>query len=324
MYKLIVLLIISFLSCNGANVPETEQEQTGLLKNLRITSDGVKRSYHLYVPENSNNKPIVVLLHGNGGSHNQIIGLTPAKAPHKVWLDLAEQDGFLIVVPNGLKASNGRRGWNDCRTGITVIPNTDDVGFINDLLAKIHGQYSYDKRKVYVAGTSNGGHLAYRLAQESPDRITAFASIVSSMPTNSECSSSTVPVSALIMNGTKDKILPYDGGPIAPKGDDDRGSVLSTQESVDFWVRRNQTNNTPIEEKMPNTSFSDGSRATKYTYVNGKNNTEVVHYKVINAGHTEPSIAQRHANAYLLIVGRQNSDFEMAEEIWEFFKTKNK
>jgi len=39
-------------------------------------------------------------------------------------------------------------------------------------------------------------------------------------------------------------------------------------------------------------------------------------------GHIEPSIAQRAWRAYLTLVGPQNSDFEVAEEAWRFFRTK--
>ena len=58
----------------------------------------------------------------------------------------------------------------------------------------------------------------------------------------------------------------------------------------------------------------------KYSYVNGVNDSEVLLYRVNNGGHTEPSIAERYANIWKLIVGNQNGDVEMAEEVWDFFK----
>jgi len=45
-----------------------------------------------------------------------------------------------------------------------------------------------------------------------------------------------------------------------------------------------------------------------------------MHYEVVNGGHTEPSIQERYSNLYKLIVGNQNGDIEMAQEIWGFFR----
>jgi polyhydroxybutyrate depolymerase len=41
-----------------------------------------------------------------------------------------------------------------------------------------------------------------------------------------------------------------------------------------------------------------------------------------NGGHVEPSISQKVRPAYELIVGKQNHDFECAEEAWSFFRDK--
>jgi len=46
--------------------------------------------------------------------------------------------------------------------------------------------------------------------------------------------------------------------------------------------------------------------------------------EVVGGGHTEPSIAERYSNLFLLVVGNQNGDFEMAEEVWGFFSDKSK
>jgi len=122
------------------------------------------------------------------------------------------------------------------------------------------------------------------------------------------------------MNGTEDPLVPYEGGQIASN----RGLVLSTDASVDYWVNRNGTDIVPIVENLPDTNPNDESTIEKSTYPNGDNNTEVVLYKVIGGGHTEPSLEERFGPIYLAIVGVQNGDVEMAHEIWDFFKDKVK
>ena len=46
--------------------------------------------------------------------------------------------------------------------------------------------------------------------------------------------------------------------------------------------------------------------------------------KLNNGGHTEPSISERYSSIWLSIVGNQNGDIEMANEVWDFFKTKTR
>jgi len=45
----------------------------------------------------------------------------------------------------------------------------------------------------------------------------------------------------------------------------------------------------------------------------------VVLYEVRGGGHTEPGLRERYGRLYRLIVGPQNHDTEMAEEVWRFF-----
>ena len=319
MIRIICLaLLIVLTSCNRNEDSESEYENLKL--NQEITIEGSQRDYHIYVPDNTVNKPVVILLHGNGGNFDDVIGQTSVQSPQKKWLDLAESNEFILVVPNGSLGSNNKRGWNDCRTDADGSPQTNDVLFINQLLDKIDQEYNYNENKMYVAGISNGGHMAMRLALEIPEKVTAFAAVVASMPENSQCTSSSIPISALFMNGTEDPILPYNGGQMAGN----RGLVKSTDESIAFWTNRNNISTSPIELILNNSNSSDDSSVVKYSYLNGSNSTEVELYKIISGGHTEPSISERYGNFYLSLVGNQNGDIEMANEIWDFFKDKSK
>lgn len=316
--KSIIFLILLTLGCSKIEIsPEIDK---GLLKNQNINIGGIERNYHIFIPNNPTNAPVVFLFHGNGGSNDDLLGLTNVKAPYKVWLDIASQENLIIIVPNGTLGSNNSRGWNDCRNDAPTNPTSDDVQFISDLLDFVQAKYKSNPSKVFAVGTSNGGHFAIRLAQEIPNKITAFASIVASNSVNSKCANSNVKVSALIMNGTDDPIMPYNGGQMASN----RGEVFSTENTVSYWVQRNATNTTPEISDLPDINTTDGSNITKYLYKNGGNGTEVVLYRVNNGGHTEPSKVERYSSLFLLVVGKQNGDIEMANEIWNFFKDKTK
>jgi len=268
----------------------------GWHKNQTIDVSGTSRNFHLYLPKNVTNAPIVILLHGNRSDSDELMGFTNLKAPYEAWVGIAQEENIILVVPNGTDGSSGHRG----------------IDFVLN-------EHNANSSKVFAVGTSNGGHMAMRLAQEIPDKLKAFAAIVASNSINSKCTKSTLPISALFMNGTEDPINPYGGGKI--KGN--RGEVLSAQETTAYWVNRNQTDTSHTITDFTDTNTSDKSTLKKHLYVNGINNTEVAFYEVIGGGHTEPSIAQRYGGFFKdFIVGEQNGDIEMADEVWNFFKNK--
>lgn len=319
MRNIIFLLSVTFFISCQALAFQKDYDKDHLILNEKIFIDGEKRNYHIYVPDNHENRPLVILLHGNRGSSNQVLGRSIISSPQKIWLRLAEENNFIVVAPNGSKGPEKHRGWNDCRTDAVGNPSTNDVLFISELLKKIETQYNHDPQRVFVAGVSNGGIMANRLAMEIPEKITAFASIVSSMPINSACADAETPISALFMNGTEDPLLPYDGGHIKSE----RGEVKATDACINYWTARNGTETEPEETNIEDINKTDGSTATKYHYKNGTNNTEVVLYKISNGGHTEPSLEEHYRFLYKRIVGNQNKDFEMAVAIWDFFKDKS-
>lgn len=314
----ILSVIILAIGCHKSNLDQ--EIEKGLLKNQVINVGGTDRNYHLYIPSSPSGAPVVFLFHGNGSSYDDMLGLSGVKAPYKVWLDIASKENLIIVVPNGTIGSSGSRGWNDCRSDNTTNPTSDDVQFIINLLDSIEERYSSNPLKVFAVGTSNGGDFAIRLAQEIPDRLTAFAAVIASNAFNSACSNSTTKVSALFMNGTDDPIMPYNGGAMTSN----RGEVCSTDSTISYWVKRNSTDINPDTTDMTDINTTDNSTVTKLLYKNGSNGTEVALYKVNNGGHTEPSISERYSSLFLLAVGNQNGDIEMADEVWDFFKNKTK
>ncbi len=313
-----ILTLMLLMSCNETE--DNPDSEPILRLDETLIVDGMTRSYHIQHPQDPDNKPLVIVLHGHGGSSDQSLGMGLGKNPQKIWLDVAKEHQFLVVVPNGEPGIEGNRGWNDCRLDAPANPTTDDVTFIKSLLDDIASNYNHDVNKVYVAGVSNGAMMAQRLVEEIPEKIAAFASIVNNRPGNSACVISDEPVSALYMNGTVDLLVPYEGGQIAS----DRGLVISTDQSIAHWVQRNQTDLSPTIELFEDINTNDNSTVEKYTYDNGLNNTQVILYKVIGGGHTEPSLVENYSQAYLNIVGEQNEDIEMAEEIWKFFEDKSK
>ena len=165
--------------------------------------------------------------------------------------------------------------------------------------------------------------MALRLAIELSEQITAVAAVGAAMAKTSACGTPAHPVSVLFMHGTADPILPYKGGEVTI-GLAKRGSVISTDASVQYWVKYDQTKTEAEVKKFPPRSPGEHESVTRYIYCCGSEGTAVALYKIENGGHTEPSIKERYSGLFKGIVGSQNGDIEMAEEVWQFFKDKQK
>ena len=69
--------------------------------------------------------------------------------------------------------------------------------------------------RVYVAGASNGGMMALRLACERTGRLAAVAVVIANQPwPQVERCRPTVPLPLILINGTDDPLMPWGGGPV--------------------------------------------------------------------------------------------------------------
>lgn len=222
------------------------------------TADGRIRTHRVYVPASlpAHPVPLLVALHGGMGNNLQF--------ERNSGFDLlAERFGFIVVYPNGVGRGpdEGRfRTWN---AGICCGPamrqRVDDVGFVRQLIGTIESTFPIDRTRVFAAGHSNGGLMAYRLACELSDRIVAVGAQSGGLGL-SACAP-THPVSLLHIHGTADENVPIGGG-VGPRsvagvsfpsaewstrtvadalGCDDRPVVATdpTHPGVEIQIRRN-------------------------------------------------------------------------------------
>lgn len=184
---------------------------------LTLTSGGLERSAELVIPpaySTAQKPPLVILLHGAGGSG--------AIALEKDgWAKKANQEGFLVVAPDGLptrvrQEANFRtnpRVWNSGQLRpISPRAMVNDVAFINQLLDELKTKAPYDEQRVYCVGHSNGGGMTFRLAAELSERFAAVGTVAGQMVLDNPQPKKPVPMLYLI--GTEDPLLPLAGGEI--------------------------------------------------------------------------------------------------------------
>jgi polyhydroxybutyrate depolymerase len=250
----------------------------------------------------------------------------PRAGGTQAWQSLAEQEKFLLVVPNAVNPETGdtqgdQQSWNDCRlpvAGTRTNTTADDVGFVRQIITWARTNYQIDNQRVYATGASNGGMMSYRLAIELSDRIAAVAVFIANLPAASECKPASQPVPIAIINGTKDPIMPWDGGNILGDG----GKVLSTPATVAYWLKVNHSAGRSVQiHHLPDRDESDNSYIISNFYPATNRGAEVLFDRVEGGGHTMPSIeyqVPRFVQRRLL--GVQNHDLEGAKAAWMFLR----
>lgn len=268
-------------------------------------------SFHIPKKLRKRRRSLVICLHDGGSTPEDMVRLT-----RRSFNRLAEADNFIVAYP---KALNGY--WNDGRqdsVSLSHYRNIDDVGFIAKVMDFAVDSFKIEKERIFVTGFSEGGLMTFRLACELTSKIEAFAVVAASLALDQivECTPDTT-ISFMMINGTRDPILPYEGGQIIIDTKES-GSVLSVEEAINYWRMENGCMEKSVSRDVPNTDTFDETRSERTTWDNCKNKDKIVLVEVINGGHTWPG-GRQFTNEK--IVGKVSQDFDAAEMIWRFFKT---
>lgn len=303
MYKVkyMIIYVLILMSAYSSNL----KSQT---KNGNIIVDDIKRTYLIHIPELKNlnaNLPLVIVLHGHGGTGKQIM-------KESGFNEYSDKDTFVVVYPNGIN-----KGWNDGRE-LNGNEDYDDVKFISQLIDNIIFEYKIDTNRIFATGISNGGIFSFYLADKLSNRFLAIAPVAANIPANLvKDYNLKYPTSLLLINGTEDPLIKYEGGKVGFKIGKYRGWTISTDSTISIFKNLNKCKDKPEITDMPDIIEEDDCQAVRYEYDNGLMNSDVTLIKIINGGHTWPGGKQ-----YLpkFVVGNVCRDFDAADVIWKFFK----
>jgi polyhydroxybutyrate depolymerase len=302
----------------------TSMPHAAVVTPVDITRPEGSRHYLFAEPDHlaSGKHPLVILLHGHGGSAEQLLGQEGTAAPLSVWLKIADREQVLIAAAEGLKGADNKRGWNDCRADAPNNPQVDDTGFINAIIDKEIALHDADPARIYVMGFSNGAIMTYRLSTDLGPKLAGFAAVSGSMAAKSTCPVPKNPLSALIVFGTVDPLVPYDGGEVRLFTSQGRGTVTAIESSVTVWRKLDKLDEPSVSIDIAHLDDKDKTRAHRTVWGSDPHKLQVEFLKIDQGGHIEPSISQHPGRIYQMIVGAQNGDVEIAEEAWAFFKDK--
>ena len=260
------------------------------------------RNFVSYIPswvtEDTAPLPILILLHGAGGDGRSF-------AQGSGFISLAERDGILLIFPDG-----ENRVWND---GIDRADDrdADDVGFILDLIEFASERVNIDRNRIFVAGFSNGGGMAHRLACEAPETFAGVAAVGALMD-NKLPESCTLenPLSALIMHGTEDSVVLFGRG--MRHVETLETISLSPTEATDFWVAANNCETTRRIRRLKD-DFREDNLSTRVTfYEDCEGGAEVAFYVINGMDHVWPALGEEYRDVNTGVP-------DAATAIWDFF-----
>ena len=283
---------------------------SGTLSKASLDVGGLTRSYRTYVPKGlPQGAPLVVVMHGSGEGP-QGIRMGTGYAFER----LADQHGFAVVYPKSYASD-----WNDCsRIGDKELTGViaDDAAYLAAMVDKLVGELRVDPARVFATGVSNGGSMAMRLALEQPSRYRAVAAVVANVPApqNFQCKPAAQATSVMIMNGTEDPLVPYEGGEINLLGLFYKGGpIISSRASAQYfaaWARLSGPSQT--SEK----SVAEGVRVEQNRWSSVGAKTEVELVTIHGGGHGLPQPYARRPR----LLGPSPMEPDGSAMIWAFFE----
>ena len=254
---LYAILLFSTISCKQSEITSQPLEDKKLKSKTvfieqRIDGEIVSRPVIIETSaeiDNLKSYPIVIALHGRGGSNTNWI------QPLSKFINSGE---FIGVYPQGHLNS-----WN-----LGQEPsNANDPAFISIIIDTLLSYSNVDESKIFAVGSSNGSGMVNVLGGVNK-RFKAIAPIGSQLTERTEIKTNAIPLSVFQVNGGQDLTIPIEGG--IKLGH----PFLSASDSAKKWATNFNCNQNIVVEETEQTilhtySDCDNSVVVKYLVVKG-------------------------------------------------------
>jgi len=263
-----------------------------ILETNSLEIDGERRTYLLRSPVRTDEAaplPLLLVVHGAGGNAKRAEDATGLTA-------LSDANGFIVAYPNGTQAMNtpGELAWNaGACCGKPVTDDIDDVAFITAAIDDIEKQHPVDRSRIFIAGFSNGGMLAYRLACEKPGLFAGVAVVAGALNV-SDCSGAAA-TSMLLIHGTGDLTVPHSGGATNARTAARFGQWenASLGESIAHWAAVDGCDDAP--------SIAKSGAITRASYTECSTEARIEVVTISGGGHVWPTARKGGIDASALV-----------------------
>jgi len=176
--------------------------------------------------------PLLILLHGysvNGFVQDVYLGISQR----------VDKFGFIEVIPEGTVDLNGSQFWNAFESDF--YPGApDDAGYLLALIEEAKEVFHVDEDHVVMVGHSNGAFMAYRMACDHADVVTAIAPIAGMFFGDLDDCIPSQTVAVLHIHGTADAAVNYQGGSW-------HESYAGVDPTIDHWAAVNGCLEVPVQ-----------------------------------------------------------------------------
>jgi len=331
-YCIIALVaIMAMLLPVGSSIAVAQEYSPGLhtgwMMELAGNNITYNRTYEYYIPTSytgSEEVPLLFSFHGLGSSGVEQIDLTKFDV-------LAEREGFIAVFPDATvldpedypeaelpQLPGAEIQWNLGEGSLQYYAGIDDVGFVSDMIAWFETNYEIDASRIYSTGMSDGALFSYLLAFNLTDTFAGIAPVCGPMPWGFG-NPPTSPITVILMHGTADPILAYDG-----YGGMGGNVTYSVDETIAYWLDVDGITSEPVTTVWSDDAI-DPTTITRYVYSGGTAGTQVILFKVEGcktenyvefcAGHTWPGGPQYAAP---LLIGLVSNQIDGSGQIWKY------
>lgn len=201
---------MNFKSFNGIVLGLLFIANTGFAVELEFmeTSRG---QIKVYVPDDYDPQDPLPLIVGLHGFRQDADGL------EDYW-DLrfqVDSKRFIYVIPKSETNFLGQPFWNATDACCDLFgSDVDDSAFLRNLIESVQDTYAIDEFRIHIAGFSNGGFMAHRMAIDHSDILASIASQAGANFHDAQNYQPTHPVHVLQIHGTSDGTILYSGGSI--------------------------------------------------------------------------------------------------------------
>ncbi|MEM0943464.1 MAG: polyhydroxybutyrate depolymerase [Pseudomonadota bacterium] len=204
------------------------------------TCDAPGGSYALAVPAGEGPFPVLMHLHGMGGTGpGTIRGGTASRAVER---------GYAVIAPTGFQP--GRRYPKNWAVFDRQTPARDDIAFLKGVMAAASARAPLDLDRVLLAGFSRGGSMVWDIACRAPEMARAFAPVAGAFWDDLP-ESCARPVDLFHTPGWMDRTVPLEGRSFR------EGAIVQGDVWASLFILR-ETNG--CVNRQPETGSAEGAR----------------------------------------------------------------
>ena len=155
-----------------------------------LVSGGRDRTYYRFLPDGTDQVPLIVLLHGSGRDGTSLV---------QPWESLAKKERIALVAPNSMD----RDGWS----------GSEGPYFFRDLVETMRATGRIDSKRIYLFGHSAGGHHSIDMGLAESEYFAAVAVHAGALTHDQDAMTASadrkIPIA--MWNGTNDRLVPIAG-----------------------------------------------------------------------------------------------------------------